>query len=65
MLRIHGAGGAETYVASCAFVPIDPILDDGTPAAEFEITAQADEKQQRALDLLKGIGELSMPAPRL
>ena len=39
--------------------------DDGKPAAEFEITAQADEKQQRALDLLKGIAELSRPAPRL
>ena len=39
--------------------------EDGKPAAEFEVTSQADEKQQRALDLLKGIAELSMPAPRL
>ena len=39
--------------------------DDRTPAVEFEVTAQADEKQQRALDLLKGIAELSRPAPRL
>ena len=39
--------------------------EEGTPAAEFEITAQADERQRRALDLLKGIAVLSMPAPRL
>ena len=39
--------------------------EEGKPAVEFEITAQADEKQQRALDLLKRIRELSMPAPRL
>ena len=39
--------------------------DDAMFAAEFEITTQADEKQQRALDLLKRIRELSMPMPRL
>ena len=39
--------------------------EDRKPAAEFEITARADERQQQALDLLKGIGGLSMPAPRL
>ena len=37
--------------------------EDGTPAAEFEITAQANERRQHALDLLKGFAGLSMPAP--
>ncbi len=34
-------------------------------AAAFEVTTKADATQQRALDLLKGIGELSQAAPRL
>ena len=34
-------------------------------AAAFEVTTQADATQQRALDLLKRIGELSQAAPRL
>ena len=39
--------------------------EDRAPAAEFEITARADERQRQAPDLLKGIAELSMPAPGL
>ena len=39
--------------------------EEGIPKAEFRITAPADERRHRVLELPKGIAELSVPAPRL
>ena len=54
---------SRTLVESLETITRNP--DKHAPAATFEVTTQADAKQQRAVDLAKYIGGLSRPATRL